>query len=935
MKTILLAGAALAAVALPLGSQAQAQDAAAIEVPAIDYEKRVLDNGLTVIALPDNSTPNIFVSMWFDVGAKHDPDGKSGFAHLFEHLLGDQTVNMPQGDTAKYVSLAGGYYNASTGFDRTNYYEVLPASELDRALWLQSERLARPVISEAEFERQRDIVKEEMRMRYLAPPYGRGLLALIDNIFTSSPMRRLPIGTMEDLDRATYADVLAFHEAYYGPDTAMIIVSGNFDTDEMFRLAEKHFADIAPRENQLSLDIQQRETPITERRQIVVTSPGANLPQVALGYQTVPADHPDMAALQVIQQIMSGGDNSLLNERLIRSGLASNGYAFSFEGAEQSAFIVQADLATGTETSTAFAAIDTALAQLLSGPVDAATLEEAKNEILASNLAQREGIVGRANALGEAYYTNGSVDEANARLEGVLAVTADDVLRVARQYLGTTNRVEMIVEKGPDDWESWKNPAPMPTFATVPAATRPALELAAEADRMAMPAQLDVPAVAAPALNTVTLANGMTLYHAKTGDVPLASMSLVFAGGNNTDPADKIGRADLAIAAIEKGTETRSEAEIAAMLERLGASLSGSASSDGTTLAVRAPAANIEAAGDILRDILDNAAYPADVVAREKTQIVDNIQRQRASAAGLAGMMAFPVLFADGPLDLPSWGPTEMIEGMGRDDLLAFHRAYLRPSHASIVMTGGLDLDEATRIANSLFGDWTDDGSVARPQSRPSTHEAKGKTIVVDLPTQQAAVFALAPGVRADDPRVIDMILANDALGGTSSSRLFMDIRGEKALAYGAYSQTGFTSQTGYTLATVQTANATADEVAAALIANFEDIADNGIPASEIDERRVVQTGSFARRTESSNGYSSLIAGALLDGIDVERELDFVNRINAADGTTPGQVFGTVANPDQLSLIIVGQADEFWDEVKALRPDAVRMTAEEVDLLDL
>src|SRR6187397_2821829 len=238
-------------------ASAQTVKAAAVSsVPAMKFTERKLANGLRVIAMRDTSTPNVMVSMWYEVGSKHDPDGRSGFAHLFEHILSRKTVNMPYNEINRMVDNVGGTRNASTWYDRTNYYETVPAEYLERMLWTHAERMARPVIDQQVFETERNVVKEELRQGVLAPPYGRLFsFAFGENIYNVLPHRRPTIGSIEDLDSAKLEDALAFHEAYYGPDTATLIVSGNFDPAKLTTLVDRYFGSIKPRPRKTSLRI--------------------------------------------------------------------------------------------------------------------------------------------------------------------------------------------------------------------------------------------------------------------------------------------------------------------------------------------------------------------------------------------------------------------------------------------------------------------------------------------------------------------------------------------------------------------------------------------------------------------------------------------------------------------------------------------------------
>ena len=256
------------ALALATAAPLAAQDGAAtIAVPEIEFTQWTLGNGLTVIAIPDTGTSTVTTSLWYEVGSKHDPEGRSGFAHLFEHILSRKTENMPYNMINRLTEDVGGQRNASTGSDRTNYYEVVPAQYLETMLWTHAERMARPVVDSEVFERERSVVKEELRQRVLAPPYGRLVRFVIpENAYDTVPMRRPGIGSIEQLDSATLDDARAFHQAYYGPDTATLIVAGNFETERLKALVDQYFAAIPRRANPVSLEITARDAPRTAPR---------------------------------------------------------------------------------------------------------------------------------------------------------------------------------------------------------------------------------------------------------------------------------------------------------------------------------------------------------------------------------------------------------------------------------------------------------------------------------------------------------------------------------------------------------------------------------------------------------------------------------------------------------------------------------------------
>ena len=337
-RTILAAGAAAIALAAAAPAPVLAQEAT-LSAPEIAFTEWTLDNGLRVIALPDDSTGQVTTSLWYEVGSKHDPEGRSGFAHLFEHILSRKTENMFYNQIYGLTADVGGTRNASTGADRTNYYETVPAAYLETMLWTHRERMFKPVVDQEVFDRERDVVKEELRQRVLAPPYGRfQRFVIAENAYDVLPQRRPGIGSIEDLDSATLDDARAFHQAYYGPDTATLIVAGNFDMNNLRALVDEYFVDIPRRADPVDLTISAREPQRTQPRSFVATAPNVPLPVAGTLWKAPGSGEADSAALDVLAAVMARGQNSRLYDALVRSGQAVDA-SFFYSESEEGGFL--------------------------------------------------------------------------------------------------------------------------------------------------------------------------------------------------------------------------------------------------------------------------------------------------------------------------------------------------------------------------------------------------------------------------------------------------------------------------------------------------------------------------------------------------------------------------------------------------------------------
>lgn len=930
---LLLASAAATGPAAIASSQGSGARPVA-SVPPIQFTERTLPNGLRVIAIRDPSTSNVMTSMWYEVGSKHDPDGRSGFAHLFEHVLSRKTVNMPYNAINRMVDDVGGTRNASTAYDRTNYYEIVPAEYLERMLWTHAERMARPVVDQEVFETERNVVKEELRQRVLAPPYGRLFrFVLPENVYNVLPHRRSTIGSISDLDSATLADARAFHQAYYGPDTATLIVAGNFDPARLDALVDGYFAAIPRRARPVSLEITREELPIASTRRVNATAPNVPLPTVGAAYQAPGADHADMPALEILDAILTQGENNRLDNALVRTGLAAQvGSGLGFTE-EQGYLALYAMVASGQEQEKVAAEMDRVIAALRASGPTADELFEAKNELLADALSGREVFSDRAFNLGENLVRTGNPRAADERLAALARVTAADVRRVAQQYLDPAHRIEIRYEKGEGDPASWANPLPMPKFGTVPPATGEPNYLLSEAERQPPPPPGTKAPFTMPAVADQRLANGVRLVAARTGSTPIATVTVLVRAGSAIDPRALAGRANLAASIAEKGTSTRTAEQISGGLERLGASLSASATADGTYFSVTAPTATLGEASLILSDIVRNASFPEEEFARERKRALDGLKVALRDPGNLAGMLLAPVAFGEAPYGNISGGTPESLAALDRQDLLDFRTNWWRPELATVIVSGGIDPAEAKQLAERAFGRWQVAGEAPAPAADVAGEALPARTLVVDLPgAGQAAVYVVARGLARGDEAYYDALLANAVLGGSSTARLFNEIRTKRALSYGASSSLDARRDEGILFAGSQTKNESAAEVAKVMLGEFRRIATEPLDPAEVTDRQTLLTGRFQRQVESSRGFNAAIAGALIEGVEPTEALAYAERMRATSGPAATAAMARMLDPKRVSLVVVGDASKFLPELKALRPDAVVIPADQLDL---
>lgn len=409
-------------------------------MPQLTFTDRTLPNGLRVLSAPDHSSPTVSIQVWYHVGSKDDPPHRSGFAHLFEHIMFKSTKNMKSEMMDRLTEDVGGFNNAFTADDVTVYFEVVPANYLETLIWAEADRLSGLNVDDANFRSERDVVKEEYRQSVLAPPYGKFEYYLQERSFVEHPYKRPTIGSIEDLDAASLQDVQEFHSTYYRPDNATLVVVGDFDPKQLDAWVDKYFGPIAKPNRPLPRVTTKEPARTKETR---FTEYGSNdLPAVGLTYLTPREADPDSDALRVVNAILSSGESSRLYHALVYTQqLAAEAEANAESREDASLFVLTAVLSEGKKPEDAEKSLLTEVKRLQDTPVSAAELEKAKNQIVTDQLRQRETSNGKALALGEAAVLLGDPARVNTDLARLQAVTATDVQRVMKKYFGDQNRM--------------------------------------------------------------------------------------------------------------------------------------------------------------------------------------------------------------------------------------------------------------------------------------------------------------------------------------------------------------------------------------------------------------------------------------------------------------------------------------------------------------
>ncbi len=908
-----------------------------LEIPRLAYRTRTLDNGLRVYAMRDPNTANVSVQVWYDVGSKDDPKGRSGFAHLFEHMMFKSTRNMPDEFFDRLTEDVGGFNNASTYDDFTNYYEVVPANHLERILWAEAERMGSLVVDEAVFASERDVVKEELRQGILASPYGRLFgLYLAQANFDVHPYGRPGIGSIEDLDAATVDEIRTFHSIYYRPDNAVLVVAGNFEDADLDRWVDAYFGPIARPDGEIPR-VEAVEPERTEPKNLNAYAPNVPLPAVTMSWPGPAASNEDMAALLVLDAILANGESSRLYQSLVyEQQIAANVFTSYEPTQDPSPFTAAMILSAGKGVDEAIAAMEAEIERLRSEPVSAGELDEAKNEIVMQTLRGRETAFGRAFDLAESVIRYGDADAADDLVAAIQAVDApalqdlagrlfDDQRRVTIRYLN-----ESLEEDG----------APGDTIATpativarpleTPAEDITVVELAPDEERLSPPEPATPVSAQIPDVSSTTLENGLKVLVATNPSLPLISATLRFASGSSADPDDLAGLADLTAELTTKGTDTRSATQIARDIESLGASLSAGASDDSSSVSVRSRADRIDDVFAIMADVTRNPVFAEEELTRARQQALDGLSVALRQPSAIASRAMTRAVFKDHPYGAVA--SERSLTALNPESAAAFHAAHWRADNGVLVIVGDISADDAVALAYRHFGDWTsqsaqdsgaDTGDVEQPARR----------IVIDLPgTGQAAVSFGSLGPARGEEAYFPTLLATNVLGGGYSARLNAEIRIKRGLSYGA--RTGFPQRLERPLivSSAQTRNDAAVEVARLMEEEFAKLRTEPVPEAELLARKAVLIGGFGRSVETTSGLAGEISTLALFDLPPERLATYVDEIRAI---TPEQVRAAAEaflDPQSATMVVVGDAAQFYDGLKERYPDAERIQIDDLNL---
>ncbi|QJU57854.1 insulinase family protein [Sphingomonas sp. AP4-R1] len=903
MRALLLASALLASTA----------SAAPVAVPPLAFTTRTLPNGLRVYAMPDKTGTTVSVQVWYDVGSKDDPRGRSGFAHLFEHLMFKATRNMPSEMLDRLTEDVGGANNASTDDDYTEYHETAPANHLERLIWAEGERMGGLVIDQPTFVAERQVVEEELRTG-LARPYGQLFSHdLVKANYRVHPYARPGIGNIAELDSASVEDVRAFHATYYRPDNAVLVVSGNFDPARLDGWIDRYLGPIAKPDRPIPrVDV--AEPPRTAPASYAVTAPNTPLPAVTLSWLLPPTTDADHAVVTMIDGLLSGGESSRLYQALVyRDRVASEADVDSSFRKGPGLFTAYAIIAGGKDAGAGEAALRREVGRLRDAPVTAAELDRVKNMIVTAALRERETAEGRASLIASSVIVDGDARAADRQLAAIQAVTAADVQRVARR-LFADDRAVAIRYGAPAKGAAPRDPITIAaTVVTAPLVSPPNVPIVTALGpdrRAAPPAPGAAVAPVVPVASEQKLANGLRLVVLERHDLPIVTAMLVSPHGSAEDPEAKLGRAELAAGLMTKGTPTRSATQFADAIESLGASISADATRDSATMGMTARSDQLKPAMAILADAARNPIFAEEELDRARSEALDGLAVEMKRPAVLASLTATRAAYGAAPYGKPANGTAKTIAAITRADVTEGYRAAWSPASTTLVLAGDVTPDSARALAEGLFGDWT--APTVAAVAPAAVAFPKPRAILLDMPgVAQAAVSIVRPTLTRTDPSYYPLLVANTVLGGGFSSRLNIEVRIKRGLAYGAGSRLTAGRLPAPLGVATQTKNPSVPEVIGLMRAEMARLGHEEVPQAELAARKATLIGGFGDGIETTDGLAGVAGSLIVENVPLGEMALYAGRIDAVTPAALKAAAATYLDPAGASLAVVGDAKLF------------------------
>ncbi len=865
-----------------------------------------LDNGMTVVVQEDRSAPLTAVSITYRVGSLDEEKGRTGFAHLFEHLMFQGTANLAPNEVSRLVESHGGVDNAYTMKTNTTYHEVVPSNALESVLWAEADRMRGLLISERELAVEKQVVLEELRQTYTNQPYRRATDAVMSSLaFTRWETAHPTIGDAADIRAASLDDVRKFYDRHYAPNNAVLAVAGDASVSEVRKLVKRLFGPIPrrPRPRPMKLD----EPRLKGERTELVKDHLAKTPLTIVGWHTPARGSRDWWALTVVMTILGGGEDSPLHEKLVkddRLAVSAGGHLpywsshVAARGPDMLAFFISGRLGVSRKAVTA--SLDVVLERFSkTGPKDD-ELARAKTQIERSWLEGQQSLADRAQTLSSYVALVGDPDDFWKDLDAMLKISRRDCVQAVRRWLRSRGRIVLQVEPG----------EPVEPAPEAPS-TETAVDFAAEMPRKPGlnppppgPARFARP----PDITKIPLSNGLTVWLARDKRLPLVEARLALKAGRVHEAPGQEALAQASEDLLLKGRAGEDAAAVARAYTALGWSLGASCESEWLKLSASGLSRNLDPFLDQLAKTLNEASYPEEEVELWRENALEDLISRRAQPHFLSEERLRAELFPGHPYGRGA-ADEKKIAAVDSARMRGFHAARLRPNGGHLVLVGDFDPDKAGKALERALSSWKAGPAASEAPALPSGGAAR--TIIVNRPgsAQASLIIAQTAAAGPKDPDYMSLVLANHVLGGTANSRLFENLRTRRGYTYGAYSSLELYGRGVVWSASADCRTEVARPALEEMLAEVRELCGKEIPAAALDNSRRHLRGLFLMRLSSLDRITGYMSSVAESGRD-PRETIAQYEPRLAEATPASALAAVRSRLDLAKLVTVVVGDE-------------------------
>lgn len=874
----------------------QAQDIDNIEIP---YTKYVLDNGLTLIVHEDHKAPIVAVNVWYHVGSKNEKPGKTGFAHLFEHLMFNGSENFDD-DYFQIMERVGATdLNGTTSNDRTNYFQNVPTSAVDLALWMESDRMGHLLgaVTQEKLDEQRGVVQNEKRQGE-NQPYSVVWDLMPKNTYPAGhPYSWTVIGSMEDLEAASLEDVHEWFEEYYGAANAVLVVAGDITPEVAKEKVEKYFGDIPSGPPIAKHDVWIAKMSGSKRQIVQDRVPQARIYKV---WNVPEWGNEELAYLDLASDVLAAGKTSRFYKRLVYDEqIATDVSAYYSPGEIGSQFTIQATVKPGGDLAEVEKALDEEFEKFLNeGPTEE-ELSRVKTRHIAGFVRGVErigGFGGKSDILAQSEVYGGSPNHYKKYLGYIANATVGDLQNTSNKWLSDGVYILEV--------------HPFPNYSTIPVG----------ADRSKLPETGTPPDASFPDFTKAELSNGMKVMLAQRSAVPLVNFRLNINAGFAADQFGLPGTANLAMAMLDEGTEKMNSLEISEALDKLGATLNTGSNLDMSNVSMSALKSNIEKSLELYADVILNPSFPQSDLERLKNETRAAIQREKTNPIQMA-IRNLPVLMygKDHAYGIPFTGSgyEETVSKIERDALVQFHETWFKPNNSTLVVTGDISMDELVAKLEKYFGDWSE-GEV--PTKNIGEIENKDKPVIYLLNrpgSPQSVILAgqLVPSRGAENNLEIESM--NSILGGTFTSRINMNLREDKHWSYGSGSliidARGQRPLLLYAFIQSDKTKESLDEVKREI---NEYVTTNPATDDELDKFKRNNTLALPGRWETNNSVANSLSEIVRFNLPNDYWNTYATKVENLNLTDLQTAAKETLSQDQIVWVVVGDKTEYEEKLK-------------------